>query len=173
MTKQKYKENQAMKPDTTSDIIDGNVTAGYLVENTTESSRTDVDANANAAAAAKDSLHSMCAHLLHWSPTSNAMHINIVTRGSTELFDVVIASDCLFFREFHADLIETLHLVLRPGGVGIFLQPGRDGTMLQFIDRCAQSGYFATELHEEYNPQVNMLAEGFPNLLHYVVDRYC
>lgn len=103
---------------------------------------------------AKDIFH-ISAHQLHWSPCSNAAQVSDITRGGVEQFDVVIASDCLFFRDFHADLLETLRQVLRPGGVGIFLQPARDGTMRQFIERCGQTGYFATEVHENYNPEVS------------------
>jgi predicted nicotinamide N-methyase len=97
---------------------------------------------------------SISAQQLHWSPASNAGQIDALTHNATTLFDVVIASDCLFFRDFHADLLETLRRVLRPGGVGIFLQPPRDGTMQRFMSLCVESGYFATELREDYNPEV-------------------
>jgi predicted nicotinamide N-methyase len=94
------------------------------------------------------------AQQLHWSPASNAAQVDTRTHNTTMLFDVVVASDCLFFRDFHADLLETLRRVLRPGGVGIFLQPPRDGTMQRFMSLCVESGYFATELREDYNPEV-------------------
>jgi predicted nicotinamide N-methyase len=97
---------------------------------------------------------SISAQQLHWSPASNAGQVDTLTSNATALFDVVVASDCLFFRDFHADLLETLKCVLRPGGAGIFLQPARDGTMQRFVSLCAQSGYFATELREDYNPEV-------------------
>jgi hypothetical protein len=71
------------------------------------------------------------------------------------MFDVKIASDCLFFLDFHADLLETLRRLLKPDtGVGIFLQPRRDGTMGKFIDRCKESAFFTTELQEDYCPKV-------------------
>jgi SAM-dependent methyltransferase len=94
------------------------------------------------------------AQQLHWSPFSNAAQVDTLTHSATTCFDVVIASDCLFFRDFHADLLETLKCVLRPGGVGVFLQPPRDGTMQRFVSLCVQSGYFSTELREDYNPEV-------------------
>jgi SAM-dependent methyltransferase len=93
--------------------------------------------------------------VLHWSPACNAAHIDALTGGGAELFDVVIASDCLFFRDFHDDLLQTLRRLLKPGsGVGVFLQPSRDGTMQRFIHRCQESGFFATELQDDYCPQV-------------------
>jgi predicted nicotinamide N-methyase len=97
---------------------------------------------------------SISAQQLHWSPSSNAAQVDALTHNATTRYDVVIASDCLFFRDFHADLLETLRRLLRPGGVGIFLQPARDGTMQRFMSLCVESGYFATELREDYNPEV-------------------
>jgi hypothetical protein len=43
---------------------------------------------------------------------------------------------------------------LVPGGVGIFLQPPRDGTMERFVRLCEESGYFSVEMWEDYNPEV-------------------
>jgi SAM-dependent methyltransferase len=97
---------------------------------------------------------SISAQQLHWSPTGNVAQVDTLTHNAAALFDVVVASDCLFFRDFHADLLETLRRLLRPGGVGIFLQPPRDGTMQRFVSLCVESGYFATELREDYNPEV-------------------
>ena len=118
-------------------------------------------------------------HLLHWSLNINAVDVSAIL-GTTaintnnaidgtasgdhtelKLFDVVIASDCLFFRDFHEDLIGTLRQVLRPGGVGIFLQPARDGTMQRFIDHCKRSCLFSAELQPEYNPQVTILRKEY------------
>lgn len=96
------------------------------------------------------------AELLHWAVASNAAHIASVTatgHGSA-LFSSVIASDCLFFKDFHRDLILTLQQLLAPGGVGVFLQPSRDGTLQRFVAMCAEMRAFATEVVEDYNPQV-------------------
>lgn len=96
------------------------------------------------------------AQLLHWAVASNSAHIASVTtteHGST-LFRTIIASDCLFFKDFHRDLILTLQQLLAPGGVGVFLQPARDGTLLRFVAMCAEMRAFSTEVVEDYNPQV-------------------
>ncbi len=93
--------------------------------------------------------------VLHWSPAVNAEQVASLTNSHTQLFDVVIASDCLFFKDFHADLLHTLQQLLVPGGVGLFLQPARDNTLHKFVALCAESGAFTTEIIEDYSPEVN------------------
>ena len=111
--------------------------------------------NTNCSIIGTSTLNNVSANLLHWSPTTNASQIADLTQGGTKLFDAVIASDCLFFRDFHEGLLQTLRCLLRPKtGVGIFLQPARDGTMSLFAERCAQSGLFSVEVLEDYCPQV-------------------
>ena len=92
--------------------------------------------------------------VLHWSPAVNAEQVASLTNSHAQLFEVVIASDCLFFKDFHADLLHTLQQLLVPGGVGLFLQPARDNTLHKFVALCAESGAFATEIIEDYSPQV-------------------
>ena len=109
------------------------------------------------------------ANQLHWSPSVNAKQVADITANGSNKFDVIIASDCLFFKEFHSDLLSTLDLLLNDDGVCIFLQPQRDGTMQRFIDLCntyvripsasadagvALSSCFCTEVIENYNPKV-------------------
>lgn len=97
------------------------------------------------------------AQLLHWSPSVNAGQVASLTEQGLRLFDVVIASDCLFFKDFHADLLQTLGRLLVPGGVGIFLQPSRDRTLQKFADLCTGSGTFQVEIVEDYSPEVHVL----------------
>lgn len=92
--------------------------------------------------------------VLHWSPAVNAAQVSSLTHHHTQLFEVVLASDCLFFKDFHADLLHTLQQLLVPGGVGLFLQPARDNTLHKFVALCAESGAFTTEIIEDYSPQV-------------------
>lgn len=92
--------------------------------------------------------------LLHWSPSVNAAQVASLTAQGTRLFDIVVASDCLFFKDFHADLLSTLQQLLVPGGVGIFLQPSRDRTLQKFVDICVATGAFSAEIVEDYSPEV-------------------
>ena len=48
-------------------------------------------------------------------------------------FDVALVCDCLFFRDFHLDLIHVLVRCVRPRGKVLLMQPPRDGTMLLFL----------------------------------------
>lgn len=97
------------------------------------------------------------AQLLHWSPSVNAGQVASLTEQGLRLFDVIIASDCLFFKDFHADLLQTLDQLLVPGGVGIFLQPSRDRTLQKFADLCTGTGAFQVEMIEDYSPEVTIL----------------
>ena len=92
------------------------------------------------------------AQQLHWSPDVNTEQVAVITEGGSRLFDVIIASDCLFFREFHSDLVQTLRSLLSPGGICLFLQPRRSCTMQTFVDKCED--YFHTEIIEDYSAKV-------------------
>lgn len=91
--------------------------------------------------------------LLPWSPHLNATTVATVTL--TGAFDLVVGADCLFFRDFHDDLVNTLDRLLHPiDGVAVLLQPERGGTMRQFLQKCTDSGCFHCEVYEDYMPQV-------------------
>lgn len=91
--------------------------------------------------------------LLHWSIDSNNDTISQLTRNSTSFFDLIVASDCLFFRDFHCDLIQTLLKLLSPNGRVIMLQPQRDGTLNLFVERC--EGYFDVQFDDNYSDKVS------------------
>lgn len=112
------------------------------------------------------SFGSISAQLLHWSPDVNAEQVAAITEGGSRLFDVIIASDCLFFREFHSDLVQTLRSLLSPGGVCLFLQPKRSCTMQTFVDKCEE--YFHCEIIEDYSAKVTTILY----LLHPLVYRF-
>ncbi|KAL3657398.1 hypothetical protein V7S43_017717 [Phytophthora oleae] len=76
-------------------------------------------------------------------------------------FDLVFASDCLFFEEFHEDLAHTIKNLLRHGsGRCLLLQPSRNGSMERFCAVAERHGFtirqsrdYDTEIarkHEEY-----------------------
>ncbi|CAN0299010.1 unnamed protein product, partial [Laminaria digitata] len=54
-------------------------------------------------------------------------------------FDFVIASDCLFFKDFHGDLKTTIETLLAPNGRAILVQPQRGGTVDLFMRRITSS----------------------------------
>ncbi|CAN0440191.1 unnamed protein product [Ectocarpus sp. 12 AP-2014] len=57
--------------------------------------------------------------------------------GGSRRFDLIIASDCLFFKDFHDDLISTIGGLLQPGGRAVLVQPQRGGTVNLFMQRVA------------------------------------
>lgn len=85
--------------------------------------------------------------VLHWSEFS------YFPSGSV---DVVIGSDCLFFKDFHDSLVNLLKHALQMNGVVIFLQPSRGGSMEEFIEKAKK--FFNIELHVDYLPEVRIYA---------------
>ena len=75
--------------------------------------------------------------------------------SESDKFDVIVASDCLFFKEFHFDLLWTLRAGLRVGGIALLLQPLRGGTVDLFLERLAHYGGFSFEVLTEYHTKVN------------------
>eukprot|EP00903_Cladosiphon_okamuranus_P016033 g14804.t2 len=55
-------------------------------------------------------------------------------------FDLIVASDCLFFKDFHDDLISTIESLLKPGGRAVLVQPQRGGTASLFMQRVVATG---------------------------------
>lgn len=56
-------------------------------------------------------------------------------------FHLVFASDCLFFEEFHDDLVHTIRQLLAPrAGKCLLLQPSRSGSMERFCAKAAAAG---------------------------------
>ena len=59
-------------------------------------------------------------------------------------FDVVVAGDCLFFSDFHVDLVATILALLAPGGVALLLAPRRGQTFAAFVEH-AQKDFHVRE----------------------------
>lgn len=72
------------------------------------------------------------AGILRWTSDDQDGQLRALCCG-TGGFDVVIAADCLFFRDCHGDLLGTLRSALRPGGAAFLLQPRRGPTMDMFL----------------------------------------
>lgn len=94
------------------------------------------------------------ASLLHWSPSENAAVVSQLTAAGGR-FDVLLAADCLFFRDFHQQLLQTLQLLMHESSVALLLQPQRGGTLDEFLSLCrrADSAVEAT-LCEDFNSEV-------------------
>lgn len=90
----------------------------------------------------------MQACLLEWSSS-----ISSPCQQTRQKWDVVCGADCLFFKDFHEELLSTIDLLLANDGVAIFLQPRRAGTMDMFIEKASR--LFKCEIIEDYCPHVS------------------
>lgn len=84
--------------------------------------------------------------------SSNAHNLERANPSDKKFFDRIIAADCMFFEEFHEDLVWILCAALAPGGVIYMLQPRRGRTMQGFIDKAMQ--FFDITLSESYDDKV-------------------
>ena len=75
-------------------------------------------------------------------------------------FDLVIAADCLFFSDFHEDLLWTLSHALRENGVVLLLQPRRSGTMHAFVQKAQVDGFEVEEI-ANFNAAASVLHEQY------------
>lgn len=69
-----------------------------------------------------------------------------------QLWDVIIGSDCLFFKDYHDALVKLLDSLLAVHGVAIFFQPSRSGTMELFLSKLPST--FSVEVVENYSQEV-------------------
>jgi hypothetical protein len=69
-------------------------------------------------------------------------------------FDVIFAADCLFFKEFHSELHQTLDALLSDGGCILMLQPSRGRTLELFVQQVEHWGVFEALVHYDYLPEV-------------------
>jgi len=71
--------------------------------------------------------------------------------------DVVLCSDCLFFDEGRAPLVQCLKRLLHPDcaeALVVLIQPRRRGTMQKFIDLVEQDGHFEWDLSEKITEEI-------------------
>ncbi|RLN66224.1 hypothetical protein BBJ28_00016208 [Nothophytophthora sp. Chile5] len=88
------------------------------------------------------------AELLRWDRHSTP------TQDSLHQFDLIFASDCLFFEDFHEDLVHTIKSLLRRGsGRCLLLQPSRGGSMERFCALAQRQG-FTVRRSEDYDPEI-------------------
>ncbi|CAI5722140.1 unnamed protein product [Hyaloperonospora brassicae] len=98
--------------------------------------------------AAKTAAIDLSAELLRWDCTAE------LRSDLQHEFDLVFASDCLFFEAFHEDLACTIKTLLRPAsGRCLLLQPSRNGSMERFCCVAKRHG-FAIEQSRDYDPSI-------------------
>lgn len=76
--------------------------------------------------------------------------------------DIVLCSDCLFFDEGRAPLVQCLKRILKPDAPDaqvILIQPRRRGTMQKFIDLVELDGHFQWELSENITNEIQNILE--------------
>lgn len=69
-------------------------------------------------------------------------------------FDVLIAADCLFFTDYHIDLLHVIVTLLRPNGHAIIIGPHRSGTLKSFVEMVENSDGTRAELVENFDSKV-------------------
>uniref|UniRef100_A0A7N0UUA4 Calmodulin-lysine N-methyltransferase n=1 Tax=Kalanchoe fedtschenkoi TaxID=63787 RepID=A0A7N0UUA4_KALFE len=81
----------------------------------------------------------------------------------TGTFDVIIASDCTFFKEFHKGLAQTVKLLLKEGpSEALFFCPNRGDTLDKFLKVVEECGMHFN-VTENYDPEVWKRHGGFMN----------
>ncbi|CAM9622287.1 unnamed protein product [Chrysoparadoxa australica] len=103
---------------------------------------------------------------LMWSKDHEELAENKAALGS---FDVIMGADCLFFVEFHTELLATLHSLLAERGVVVLCQPTRGGSMQLFSERAAAAG-FTVQTVEAYSNRVEALHAEYQQDSSYDVD---
>eukprot|EP00743_Colponemidia_sp_Colp-15_P010545 GILK01011626.1.p1 GENE.GILK01011626.1~~GILK01011626.1.p1 ORF type:complete len:304 (+),score=31.42 GILK01011626.1:32-943(+) len=70
-----------------------------------------------------------------------------------ELFDVIVAADCCFFKDFHIDLVHVLDRLLSPNGTAYIMAPKRGDSLDVFIEHCRNS--LDVQILQHYEDQVS------------------
>lgn len=93
--------------------------------------------------------------ILHWSREEKSIPDN---------FDVIVASDCTFFKEFHKGLIQIVKSLLNKAGPSeaIFLSPKRGDSLDKFLEEIEASG-LNLSITENYDPEVWKRHQQFMN----------
>jgi calmodulin-lysine N-methyltransferase len=114
--------------------------------------------------------------LLRWSVDDELGDVarikeSLVRGLSHDTFDVITAADCLFFRDYHDDLLWVLNNTinkLNNNSVIYLLQPRRDNTMDIFLSKAAQ--YYDIHIFEDYNVDVSKLRHEYQGAAAYDED---
>ncbi|XP_062210546.1 calmodulin-lysine N-methyltransferase-like isoform X2 [Phragmites australis] len=85
--------------------------------------------------------------ILHWDKEQATELLNT--------FDIIVASDCTFFKQFHQSLARIVKSLLKPSATSqaIFLSPKRGYSLDKFLEIIKENG-MCCELIENYDPTV-------------------
>eukprot|EP00268_Persea_americana_P013877 TRINITY_DN16149_c0_g1_i1.p1 TRINITY_DN16149_c0_g1~~TRINITY_DN16149_c0_g1_i1.p1 ORF type:complete len:144 (-),score=29.41 TRINITY_DN16149_c0_g1_i1:716-1147(-) len=94
--------------------------------------------------------------ILHWKTEQSSNVLNT--------FDVIIASDCTFFKEFHEGLAHTVKSLLKHSETSeaLFLAPRRGDSLDKFLEKIGETG-LKFEVVEIYDCKVWKLHLKFLN----------
>lgn len=94
--------------------------------------------------------------MLHW----NQEELSDISNS----FDIIVASDCTFFKEFHKGLVQTIKCLLKKEGPSeaIFIGPKRGNSLDEFLIEVKENGLQFT-VDEIYNAEVWKRHENFIN----------
>uniref|UniRef100_A0A0A8YD64 Calmodulin-lysine N-methyltransferase n=1 Tax=Arundo donax TaxID=35708 RepID=A0A0A8YD64_ARUDO len=85
--------------------------------------------------------------ILHWDKEQAS--------GILNTFDIIVASDCTFFKQFHQSLARVVKSLLKYSATSqaIFLSPKRGDSLGKFLEIIKENG-LCCELIENYDPIV-------------------
>jgi calmodulin-lysine N-methyltransferase len=84
--------------------------------------------------------------MLHW----DHQHVSHLSNS----FDIIIASDCTFFKEFHKGLAQTVKLLLKnSNSQALFFSPKRGDSLDKFLAEVKEFG-LRSSVDEVYNTQI-------------------
>ncbi|XP_024983382.1 calmodulin-lysine N-methyltransferase [Cynara cardunculus var. scolymus] len=96
--------------------------------------------------------------------TSMMLHWNQEALDISNRFDIIVASDCTFFKEFHKGLVQTIKCLLKKEGPSeaILFGPKRGKSLDEFLTEVKESGLQFT-IDEVYDTEVWRRHERFIN----------
>ena len=94
--------------------------------------------------------------VLHWNQED--------TSSVVDNFDIIVASDCTFFKDFHRDLARTVKNLLstKSSSEAIFFSPKRGNSLDEFLKVAEEHGLHFS-VTENYDIEVWKRHEGFLN----------
>ena len=109
--------------------------------------------------------------ILRWSSQEDMAAILsgplLSSEAGNKGFDVIVAADCLFFRDFHTSLLSLLNSMLsfKEGAVVYLLQPRRAGSMEAFLSLLTPSsspeqaffGRFEADVSDAYDESITAM----------------
>ncbi|WCJ32619.1 Calmodulin-lysine N-methyltransferase [Euphorbia peplus] len=91
----------------------------------------------------------------HTKVKSMTLHWDDEVSNISNSFDVIVASDCTFFKDFHNSLASTVKVLLRNNGnsEAIFFGPKRGDSLDKFLQKIEENG-MCFSITEEYDSEI-------------------